>query len=145
MNPNQPKSLTTEQRLFVDQLVTHFGEKHVNVKRSDLLKASKEISGNAYPPAWISRNLKVRSKEKRGRYDLSVLLKLPVVAFKEETPKKKAKKVKVVETVPVEAPVENLDGIPLLPPTTKTRKKKVIKTEAALEMVTPAQADGEVE
>ena len=115
-NPNQPKSLTSDQRMFVEQLIARFGDKHTYVQRKELLKAAQDILHITYPPAWISRNLKVRSKEKRGRYDLSVLLKLPVVAFKETEIKKKAKKLKVIDTVEVEKPVEDLDGIPLLPP-----------------------------
>jgi len=101
-NPFQPKTLTTEQRMLVDQLVTHLGEKHTNVKFKDLQQAAKDVLHLNFPPGWISRNMKVRNKEKRGRYDLSALLKLPVVAFKEE-PKKRKQKEK--ESIPeIESP-----------------------------------------
>jgi hypothetical protein len=145
VNPFEPKNLTTEQRLVVDKLIAKLGDKHTNVKFADLRKASFELFNIAFPPAWISRNMNVRNQEKRGRYDLSVLLKLPVVAFKEEVKKTKkapkaaapkAKKVKplktvpVIETVEVEKPVDDLDGIPLLPPTAKKpRKKKEVETQ----------------
>jgi len=82
-NPFQPKSLTTEQRMVVDQLIQELGETHKNVKFSELKKATFKVLKVTFPPAWITRNMTVRSKEKRGRYNLSVLLKLPVVAFKE--------------------------------------------------------------
>jgi hypothetical protein len=142
-NPNQPKSLTTEQRSFVDKLVTRFGDKHTNIKRKELKKASQEILHLAAAPSWITSNMKVRNKEKRGMYDLSALLKLPVVAFKDV---KKVKKVKKVKEPLVGTPVEGLDGISLFPPITtaqlikKTRKKK----EPEVEMVSTQMVDGEV-
>jgi hypothetical protein len=112
VDKNHPKSLTSAQRMFVDQLQTRFGERFANVKRTELVKASQELLKNSTVPGWISRNLKVRNKEKRGMYNLSSLLKLPIVAFdepkkakKKSTPKApkapKAPKVKPVDETPV--------------------------------------------
>jgi hypothetical protein len=131
---NHPKSLTTEQRLYLDQLVTRFGPDVSMVKRADLKKATQEILKIKAAPDWITRNLKCRCEHKRGRYDLSVLLKLPVVAFADTTVEKKPKKVKVpkVAKTPkvtvaevLDLPVipEVLDGIPLNPPTVKKPRK----------------------
>jgi hypothetical protein len=122
VDKNQPKSLTSAQRMFVEQLQTRFGERFTLVKRAELKKAAKEILKTATAPAWITRNLKVRIKAKRGMYDLSVLLKLPVVAFDEP---KKAKKKTVAKApkapkAPKETPV--VDNIPV----------PVIDTETAL-------------
>ena len=83
-------------------------------------KAAQAISGKKFCPTWISRNPKARITNKRGRYDLSALLKLPVVAFKNDKPVKKSKKldevleakpkktkkVVVVEVPKLEEPVE---------------------------------------
>ena len=113
-NPFQPKSLTTDQRMLIDQLVTVFGDKHTNVKFSDLKKACFDILHVAFPPAWITRNMKVRNQEKRGRYDLSALLKLPVVAFKEEVKKPSKKKVakKVVPETTFDLPEKPIEVNP---------------------------------
>jgi hypothetical protein len=96
---NSPKSLTTSQRLFLDQLIAKFGKNANLVKRSDLLKATKEINGLKFAPSWISKNLKVRIPDKRARYDLTVLLKLPVVAFKDV----------VIKTKPLKVPKEPVE------------------------------------
>jgi hypothetical protein len=93
--PNQPKSLTTEQRMLVDKLIAHIGERHVMVKRKALHEAVMAVSTLSCIPGWIGKNLKVRHPEKRAIYDLSKLLKLPVVAFKETKKKKKIKKIDV--------------------------------------------------
>jgi hypothetical protein len=91
---NNPKSLTSEQRMFVDQLVARFGDRYTNVKRKEIRIAAQEILNLVVEPSWITCNKKVRNKEKRGMYNLSALLKLPVVAFKEDGRKKKSKKLK---------------------------------------------------
>ena len=75
---NQPKSLTPKQRRFVDRLIERFQTSFTNVKRADLKKAAIEILGTKAAPRWVTRNMTVRKKE-RGYYDLSILLKLPVV------------------------------------------------------------------
>lgn len=82
-NPNhQPESLTPKMREFVDRLVERFGEVgHTYVKRSDLKRAAVELLCIKAAPRWITRNPTVRTS--RGRYDLSVLLKLPVVELPE--------------------------------------------------------------
>jgi hypothetical protein len=106
-NPNQPRSLTTDQKLFLDQLVAKF-EDPTNIKLSELTAVGEEISNRAYLPCWILRNLKLRNKNKRGRYDLSSLIKLPVVAFKEKVKTKKKKKgVKV--SLPILTPNETVN------------------------------------
>jgi len=153
---NQPKSLTSAQRMFVEQLQTRFGERFTLVKRAELKKAAKEILKTAAAPAWITRNKKVRHKEKRGMYDLSALLKLPVVAFDEP---KKAKK-KIVEKAPkapkeipvvVETPAPVVDTETALAVAAgkkvKKPKKKVVvpepEPEPEIEEVEPEEVDEE--
>ena len=135
VNKNQPKSLTSAQHMFVEQLQARFGEQFTNVKRNELLKASQDILKAATIPAWIARNLKVRNKEKRGRYDLSVLLKLPVVAFEE------VKTAKVKKTPKVAA--KKATKAPKVPKTTKkTKETGIVDTETALaDLNTPAVQD----
>ena len=135
---HQPKSLTSAQRMYVEQLQTRFGDRFTNVKRSELLKAANEILKLKYAPGWITRNLKVRNKEKRGMYDLSPLLKLPVVAF-EEVKKARAKKKEVTKkvsktpkVVPVndDPVVDTETAISAVKPVKKTKKvKNVVATE----------------
>jgi hypothetical protein len=150
---SNPKSLTTEQRLYLDQLVTKFGPDVHMVKRADLKKATQEILKIKAAPDWITRNLKCRLPHARGRYDLNVLLKLPVVAFAEveekdknmketkktKTPKKKTTKktkepkktktpkvsIEEILNTPVTVPEvpKVLDGIPLKPPVVKKARK----------------------
>ena len=69
---SNPKSLTTEQRLYLDQLVTKFGPDVHMVKRADLKKATQDILKIKAAPDWITRNLKCRLPHARGRYDLNV-------------------------------------------------------------------------
>ena len=100
-NKNNPKSLTTEERLFLDKLISKLGEKYTLCKRVEVEKAAQAISGKKFCPTWISRNPKARITNKRGRYDLSALLKLPVVAFKNDKLVKKSKKLdEVLEAKP---------------------------------------------
>ncbi len=84
---NHPSTLSPKQRRFVDQLIERFGERASNVKRAAIRIAAMEILGTAYAPAWIVHNKTLRIEEKRAMYDLTVLLKLPVVE-PEESPGK---------------------------------------------------------
>jgi hypothetical protein len=104
---NHPKSLTTKQRRFVDNLIERFGDKSNYVKRGDLKKAAHDILGTITAPAWITRNMTVRIKGDRGRYDLHVLTQLPVTddviqEQEEESPKTQAaaKKAPAKKTTP---------------------------------------------
>ena len=125
VDKNHPKSLTTEQRLYLDQLVSRFPDITM-VKRADLKKATQEILKIKAAPDWITRNLKCRCVHKRGRYDLSVLLKLPVVAF--ASVEKKPKKVKTPKAPKV--PV-----VPKEPKAPKVPEKKESGIKKALEEV----------
>lgn len=73
---NHPEFLTPKMRSIVEKLVERFGDGHNNVKRSELKKAAIDLFGTKAAPRWITRNMNVRIK--RGRYDLGVLMGLPV-------------------------------------------------------------------
>jgi hypothetical protein len=122
---HQPRSLTSSQRMFVDQLVARFGENHTNVKRADLKVAAKELLSTSTAPGWITRNMSVRSKTKRGRYNLAALLKLPIDAFG-DTPKGKKKTKKKVAEAKTPIIMETVDA------PEKPKKAKSIKAALAV-------------
>lgn len=119
---HQVRSLTASQRMFVDQMVIRFGEGHTNVKRADLKKAAQEFLNTSTAPGWITRNKAVRSKSIRGRYNLAVLLKLPIDVFG-DTPKGKKKNAKK-KVAKVKPEVVNIVDVPMTPKPTKVKSIK---------------------